>query len=46
MNQERRRAFNAEIVKREIEAITSLESAQRAALLLLEQIGIQRQIMD
>ena len=45
MDQEMGRAFNAEIVKRELEAITSLESAQRAALLLLEQIGIQRQIM-
>ncbi len=46
MDQELGRAFNAEIVKREIEAITDLESAKRAALLLLQQIGIQRQMMD
>ena len=30
----------------EIEAITDLESAKRAAILLLQQIGIQRQMMD
>ena len=46
MDQQLGRAFNAEIVRREIEAITDLESAKRAALLLLQQIEIQRQMMD
>jgi len=46
MDQELGCAFNAEIVKRELEAIASLESAKRAALLLLQQIGSQRQMMD
>jgi hypothetical protein len=46
MDQEMGRAFNAEIVKRELEAITDLESAKGGALLLLWQIGIQRQMMD
>ena len=46
MDQPLGRAFNAEIVKREIEAITDLESAKRAAILLLQQIGIQRRMMD
>jgi len=46
MDQQLGRAFNAEIVKREIQAITDLETAKRAALLLLQQIEIQRQMMD
>ena len=46
MDQDLGRAFNAEIVRREIEAITDLDSAKRAALLLLQQIEIQRQMMD
>ena len=46
MDQQLGRAFNAEIVRREIEAITDLGSAKRAALLLLQQIEIQRQMMD
>jgi hypothetical protein len=46
MDQQLGRAFNAEIVRREIEAITDLASAKRAALLLLQQIEIQRQMMD
>ena len=46
MDQQLGRAFNAEIVRREIEAITDLESAKRASLLLLQQIEIQRQMMD
>ncbi len=46
MDQQLGRAFNAEIVRREIEAITDLDSAKRAALLLLQQIEIQRQMMD
>ena len=46
MDQQLGRAFNAEIVRREIGAITDLESAKRAALLLLQQIEIQRQMMD
>jgi hypothetical protein len=46
MDQQLGRAFNVEIVKREIETITDLESAKRAAILLLQQIGIQRQMMD
>jgi hypothetical protein len=33
-------------VRREIDAITDLASAKRAALLLLQQIEIQRQMMD
>ena len=46
MDQQLGRAFNTEIVRREIEAITDLGSAKRAALLLLQQIEIQRQMMD
>ena len=46
MDQQLGRAFNAEIVRREIEAITDLESAKRASLLLLQQIEIQWQMMD
>ena len=46
MDQQLGRAFNAEIVKREIQAISDLETAKRAALLLLQQIEIQRQMMD
>jgi hypothetical protein len=46
MDQQLGRAFNAEIVRREIEAITDLASAKRAALLLLQQIEIQRQMKD
>lgn len=46
MNQQLGRAFNAEIVRRELETITDLASAKRAALLLLQQIEIQRQMMD
>lgn len=46
MDQQLGRAFNAEIVRREISAITDLESAKRAALLLLQQIEVQRQMMD
>ena len=46
MDQQLGRAFNAEIVRREIDAITDLASAKRAALLLLQQIEIQRQMMD
>ena len=46
MDQQLGRAFNAEIVRREIGAITDLESAKRAALLLLQQIEVQRQMMD
>ena len=46
MDQQLGRAFNTEIVRREIEAITDLESAKCAALLLLQQIEIQRQMMD
>jgi hypothetical protein len=46
IDQQLGRAFNAEIVRREIEAITDLDSAKRAALLLLQQIEIQRQMMD
>lgn len=46
MDQQLGRAFNAEIVKREIQAITDLEMAKKAALLLLQQIEIQRQMMD
>ena len=46
MDQQLGGAFNAEIVRREIEAITDLASAKRAALLLLQQIEIQRQMMD
>ena len=45
MDQQLGRAFNAEIVRREIDAITDLASAKRAALLLLQQIEIQRQMM-
>ena len=46
MDQQLGRAINTEIVRREIEAITDLGSANRAALLLLQQIEIQRQMMD
>jgi hypothetical protein len=46
MNQQLGRAFNAEIVRREIGVITDLEAAKRAAMLLLQQIEIQRQMMD
>ena len=46
MDQQLGRAFSAEIVRREIEAITDLGAAKRAALLLLQQIEIQRQMMD
>lgn len=46
MDRQLGRAFNAEIVRRETEAITDLGSAKRAALLLLQQIEIQRQMMD
>ena len=46
MDQQLGRAFNTEIVRREIGAITDLESAKRAALLLLQQIDIQREMMD
>ena len=46
MDQQLGRAFNSEIVRREIEAITDLGDAKRAALLLLQQIEIQRQMMD
>jgi hypothetical protein len=46
MDQQLGRAFKAEIVRREIEAITDLGAAKRAALLLLQQIEIQRQMMD
>ena len=40
------RAFNTETVRREIEVITDLGSAKRAALLLLQQIEIQCQMMN
>jgi hypothetical protein len=46
MDQQLGRAFNTEVVRREIEAITTLEEAKRAAHLLLQQIEIQRQTMD
>jgi len=46
MDQQLGRAFNSEVVRREIEAITTLEEAKRAAHLLLQQIEIQRQTMD
>ena len=46
MDQQLGRAFSAEIVRREIEAITDLGAAKRAALLLLQQVEIQRQMMD
>jgi len=46
MDQRLGRAFSTEVVKREIDAITSLEEAKRAAHLLLQQIEIQRQAMD
>jgi len=46
MDQQLGRAFNSEVVRREIEAITTLEQAKRAAHLLLQQIEIQRQTMD
>jgi hypothetical protein len=46
MDRQLGRAFNAEIVRRETEAIIDLGSAKRAALLLLQQIEIQRQMMD
>jgi hypothetical protein len=46
MDQQLGRAFNSEVVRREIEAITTLEEAKRAAYLLLQQIEIQRQTMD
>ena len=46
MDQQLGRAFNAEIVRREIGAITDLESAKRAALLLLQQIEVQQKMMD
>ena len=40
------RAFSTGVVRREIDAITSLEEAKRAAHLLLQQIEVQRQAMD
>jgi len=46
MDQQLGRAFNSEFVRREIEAITNLEEAKRAAHLLLQEIEIQRQTMD
>jgi hypothetical protein len=46
MDQQLGRAFNSEVVRREIEAITTLEEAKRAAHLLLQQIQIQRPTMD
>ena len=46
MDQQLGRAFSTEVVRREIEAITSLDAAKRAAHLLLQQIEIQRQAMD
>jgi len=46
MDQQLGRAFNSEVVRREIEAITTLEEAKRAAHLLLQEIEIQRQTMD
>jgi hypothetical protein len=46
MDQKLGRAFSTEVVRREIDAITSLEEAKRAAHLLLQQIEIQRQAMD
>jgi len=46
MDQQLGRAFSAEVVRREIEAINDLGAAKRAALLLLQQIEIQRQMMD
>ena len=46
MDQQLGRAFNAEIVKREIQAISDLETAKRAALLLLQQIEIQESKVD
>lgn len=46
MDQRLGRALSTEVVKREIDAITSLEEAKRAAHLLLQQIEIQRQAMD
>ena len=46
MDQHLGRAFSAEVVRREIDAITSLDEAKRAAHLLLQQIEVQRQAMD
>ncbi|MBM5807426.1 MAG: hypothetical protein FJ056_07000 [Cyanobacteria bacterium M_surface_10_m2_179] len=46
MDQKLGRAFSTEVVRREIDAITSLDEAKRAAHLLLQQIDIQRQAMD
>ena len=46
MDQHLGRAFSTEVVRREIDAITSLEEAKQAAHLLLQQIEVQRQAMD
>jgi len=46
MDQKLGRAFSTEVVRREIDAITSLDEAKRAAHILLQQIDVQRQAMD
>jgi hypothetical protein len=40
------RAFSIEIARREIEAITDLDQAKSAALLLLEQVRLMREMAD
>lgn len=40
------RAFSIEIARREIEAIADLEQAKAAALLLLEQVRLMREMAD
>ncbi len=40
------RAFSIEIARREIEAIADLDQAKAAALLLLEQVRLMREMAD